>query len=128
MHSSWKRSQAKPHCPKFDFNGGAERISIEITRRRRSKSEFLLEAIRTSRDSKQQIHEGGYDRECCVLHAGTYRAGSSRDDAQARLRRDCCSRKHGEPEPIGVITDRDITWRVVATGKSPGKTSVRDAM
>lgn len=31
-------------------------------------------------------------------------------------------------KPIGVITDRDIAWRVVATGKSPGETSVRDAM
>jgi CBS domain-containing protein len=31
-------------------------------------------------------------------------------------------------KPIGVITDRDITWRVVATGKSPGQTSVRDTM
>jgi CBS domain-containing protein len=31
-------------------------------------------------------------------------------------------------KPIGVITDRDIAWRVVATGKSPGQTSVRDAM
>ena len=31
-------------------------------------------------------------------------------------------------KPIGVITDRDITWRVVATGKNPGETSVRDAM
>ena len=31
-------------------------------------------------------------------------------------------------KPIGVITDRDITWRVVATGKSPEETSVRDAM
>ena len=31
-------------------------------------------------------------------------------------------------KPIGVITDRDIMWRVVATGKSPGQTSVRDAM
>lgn len=30
--------------------------------------------------------------------------------------------------PVGVITDRDITWRVVARGKSPGETSVRDAM
>jgi len=29
---------------------------------------------------------------------------------------------------IGVITDRDIAWRVVAAGKSPGQTSVRDAM
>ena len=31
-------------------------------------------------------------------------------------------------KPIGVITDRDIAWRVVATGKSPGQTSVRDVM
>ena len=31
-------------------------------------------------------------------------------------------------KPIGVITDRDITWRVVATGKSPDQTSVHDAM
>jgi len=31
-------------------------------------------------------------------------------------------------KPIGVITDRDIVWRVVAAGKSPGQTSVRDAM
>jgi CBS domain-containing protein len=29
---------------------------------------------------------------------------------------------------IGVITDRDITCRVVATGKSPNQTRVRDAM
>jgi CBS domain-containing protein len=31
-------------------------------------------------------------------------------------------------KPIGVITDRDIAWRVVAAGKSPMQTSVRDAM
>jgi CBS domain-containing protein len=31
-------------------------------------------------------------------------------------------------KPIGVITDRDIAWRVVAAGKSPAQTSVRDAM
>ena len=31
-------------------------------------------------------------------------------------------------KPIGVITDRDIAWRVVAAGKSPTSTSVRDAM
>ena len=31
-------------------------------------------------------------------------------------------------KPIGVITDRDIAWRVVTTGKSPAETSVRDAM
>ena len=31
-------------------------------------------------------------------------------------------------KPIGVITDRGIAWRVVATGKSPAQTSVRDAI
>jgi CBS domain-containing protein len=31
-------------------------------------------------------------------------------------------------KPVGVITDRDITWRVVAKGKIPSRTSVRDAM
>ena len=31
-------------------------------------------------------------------------------------------------KPIGVITDRDIAWRVVAAGKIPAETSVRDAM
>ena len=31
-------------------------------------------------------------------------------------------------KPIGVITDRDITCRVVAMGKSPKQTRVRDAM
>jgi CBS domain-containing protein len=31
-------------------------------------------------------------------------------------------------KPIGVITDRDIAWRVVATGKNAEQTSVRDAM
>jgi CBS domain-containing protein len=31
-------------------------------------------------------------------------------------------------KPIGVITDRDITWRVVAAGKDAEQTSVRDAM
>jgi len=31
-------------------------------------------------------------------------------------------------KPIGVITDRDITCRVVAMGKNPKQTKVRDAM
>jgi Predicted signal-transduction protein containing cAMP-binding and CBS domains len=31
-------------------------------------------------------------------------------------------------KPIGLITDRDIACRVVAAGKSPEQTSVRDAM
>ena len=31
-------------------------------------------------------------------------------------------------KPTGVITERNIAWSVVATGKSPTETSVRDAM
>jgi CBS domain-containing protein len=31
-------------------------------------------------------------------------------------------------KPIGLITDRDIAWRVVGAGKSPEQTSVGDAM
>jgi hypothetical protein len=31
-------------------------------------------------------------------------------------------------KPIGLITDRDIAWPLVATGKSPMQTSVCDAM
>ena len=31
-------------------------------------------------------------------------------------------------KPIGLITDRDIAWRVVAAGKIPAQTNVRDAM
>ena len=31
-------------------------------------------------------------------------------------------------KPIGVITGRDIAWRVVDAGKIPAQTSVRDAM
>jgi hypothetical protein len=31
-------------------------------------------------------------------------------------------------KPIGVITDRNIAWRVVAAGKSPTQANVRDAM
>jgi CBS domain-containing protein len=52
--------------------------------------------------------------------------------AEMMLKHDCGEIAIVESEkklkPIGVITDRDITWRVVATGKNPGETSVGDAM
>jgi len=52
--------------------------------------------------------------------------------AEMMVRRDCGEIAIVESvenlKPIGVITDRDIAWRVVATGKSPTQTSVRDAM
>lgn len=30
--------------------------------------------------------------------------------------------------PIGLLTDRDILWKVTAKGKNPGKIAVRDVM
>lgn len=52
--------------------------------------------------------------------------------AEIMVRHDCGEIATVESDedlkPIGVITDRDITWRVVATGKSPGETRVGDAM
>jgi len=30
--------------------------------------------------------------------------------------------------PIGLVTDRDILWRVTAKGKNPGKVTVREVM
>jgi len=33
-----------------------------------------------------------------------------------------------EDRPLGVITDRDLTLRVVAAGRAPNKTSARDVM
>jgi CBS domain-containing protein len=35
---------------------------------------------------------------------------------------------NGSRRPIGVITDRDITTRIVAKGENPGDLTVRDAM
>jgi CBS domain-containing protein len=55
-----------------------------------------------------------------------------REAAEMMLKHDCGEiaivQSEENLKPIGVITDRDITWRVVATGKSPGQTSVGDAM
>jgi len=50
--------------------------------------------------------------------------------AAMMVRHDCGEIAIAESDlnPIGVITDRDITWRVVAMGKDPGQTSVRGAM
>jgi CBS domain-containing protein len=55
-----------------------------------------------------------------------------REAAEIMLRHDCGHIAIVESidnlKPIGVITDRDIAWRVVAAGKSATQTSVRDAM
>jgi len=34
--------------------------------------------------------------------------------------------KHGRP--VGLVTDRDILWKVTSTGRNPGKVLVRDIM
>ena len=52
--------------------------------------------------------------------------------AEMMVRHDCGEiaivKSNDDLKPIGVITDRDITWRIVATGKCPGETRVREAM
>ena len=57
---------------------------------------------------------------------------SVEEAAQMMVKHDCGEipvvDNKDNPKPIGVITDRDITCRVVATGKSPKQTRVRDAM
>jgi CBS domain-containing protein len=57
---------------------------------------------------------------------------SVQEAAELMARHDCGEiaivESDGDLKPIGIITDRDITWRVVARGKSAGQTSVADAM
>ena len=57
---------------------------------------------------------------------------SVEDAARMMVKHDCGEipvvESKDNPKPIGIITDRDITCRVVATGKNPGQTRVRDAM
>ena len=63
---------------------------------------------------------------CCALEHTVQRA------AEMMVRHDCGEIAIVETvenlKPIGVITDRDITWRVVAMGQSPAEISVGDAM
>jgi CBS domain-containing protein len=55
---------------------------------------------------------------------------SLQEVARLMVERDCgeipvCDGSH---KPIGVVTDRDIVCRVVATGKNPGTLTARDCM
>jgi CBS domain-containing protein len=63
---------------------------------------------------------------CCTPEHTLHQA------AEMMVRRDCGEIAIVETvenlKPVGVITDRDIAWRVVATRKSPTQTSVRDAV
>jgi CBS domain-containing protein len=63
---------------------------------------------------------------CCTLE------NTVQEAAEMMVKHDCGEIAVVESvetlKPIGVITDRDITWRVVAVGKSPSETSVGDAM
>ena len=66
------------------------------------------------------------DLACCTL------GHSVREAAEMMARHDCGEIAVVENEenlkPFAVITDRDIAWRVVAKGKNPEQTTVRDAM
>jgi CBS domain-containing protein len=57
---------------------------------------------------------------------------SVEEAAQMMVKHDCGEipvvESKDNPKPIGVITDRDVACRVVATGKSPRQTRVREAM
>ena len=57
---------------------------------------------------------------------------SVEEAAQMMVKHDCGEipvvESKDNPKLIGVITDRDITCRVVAAGKNPSQTRVRDAM
>jgi CBS domain-containing protein len=63
---------------------------------------------------------------CCMPE------NSVQEAAQMMVKHDCGEipvvETKDNPKPIGVITDRDITCRVVAAGKNPSQTRVRDAM
>jgi CBS domain-containing protein len=63
---------------------------------------------------------------CCTPEQNVQQA------AEMMVKHDCGEIPVVENEqnmkPIGVITDRDIACRVVATGKSPKQTRVREAM
>jgi CBS domain-containing protein len=63
---------------------------------------------------------------CCTSEHNVQQA------AEMMVKHDCGEIPVVENEqnmkPMGVITDRDIACRVVATGKSPNQTKVRDAM
>jgi CBS domain-containing protein len=63
---------------------------------------------------------------CCTPEHNVQQA------AEVMVKHDCGEIPVVENEenmkPVGVITDRDIACRVVATGKTPKQTRVRDAM
>ena len=63
---------------------------------------------------------------CCTLEH------TVRQAAEMMVRHDCGEIAIVESvenlKPIGVITDRDIAWRVVATGKSPARDAVEPSV
>jgi CBS domain-containing protein len=63
---------------------------------------------------------------CCTPEHNVQQA------AELMVKHDCGEipvvESDGNMKPIGVITDRDIACRVVAMGKNPNQTRVRDAM
>jgi CBS domain-containing protein len=75
------------------------------------------------KESKNHISA---DLACCTAEQNV------REAAEIMAKYDCGQiavvESRDNLKPLGIITDRDITWRVVASGKSPDQTSVRDAM
>ena len=97
-----------------------------VTRQRRSKYEIILKELPTVLHSVKDKDIMIANFACCTPEH------TVRQAAEMMVRHDCGEIAIVESvenlKPIGVITDRDIAWRVVAAGKSPTQTSVRDAM
>jgi predicted transcriptional regulator len=85
-----------------------------------------IRILRTSRDPVKDKDIMIANVACCTPEHTVRQAAEIM--GQARPRRIAIVESVANLKPIGVITDRHITWRVVATGKSAAQTSVRDAM
>jgi CBS domain-containing protein len=58
-------------------------------------------------------------------------ASASVREASALMERHrvgCLVATHGRDKPVGILTERDIVFRVVSTGRDPAATRVSDAM
>jgi CBS domain-containing protein len=88
--------------------------------------------IKKYRDSEKQIRVKknnnliSADLACCTAEQNV------REAAEIMVKYDCGQiavvESKDNLKPLGIITDRDITWRVVASGQSPEETSVGEAM
>jgi CBS domain-containing protein len=87
--------------------------------------ELITEALE-SMNMKQAKDIMTTNPACCTPE------NSVEEAAQMMVEHDCGEipvvENKDNPKPVGVITDRDITCRVVAAGKNPRQARVRDAM